>query len=137
LFYNLDSNKNIFQLSKSYKILGLEENCSFDKVKEAYRTLSMKYHPDLNSANKKNAEMFYKITDAYNDIKKDLKQIHRLLKLPEDMVSDEVELEYRRKLEDFQHRVRMGNKGAKEDLHELKRAYTFFRSAYNNSQETW
>jgi len=96
----------------------------------------MKYHPDLNGDNPENSKKFYEITEAYNNIKKDLKIIHRLLNLPENSPSDDVELEYRRKLEDFEHRVKMGNIGSKEQLEDLKLAYSFFRSAYNN-QESW
>jgi len=31
-----------------YKILGVENNCSETEIKQAYRTLSFKYHPDRN-----------------------------------------------------------------------------------------
>ncbi|MCF6366792.1 MAG: DnaJ domain-containing protein [Bacteroidales bacterium] len=62
------------KLLNSYKVLGCNENSDIKIVKEAYRTLAKKYHPDLNSGlSKKQTELnitkFQKITDAYNYIK--------------------------------------------------------------------
>jgi len=32
----------------SYQILGLQDTASLNEIKHAYRTLSLKYHPDKN-----------------------------------------------------------------------------------------
>jgi len=42
-----------------YDILGVNKNASIDEIKRAYRSLALKYHPDLNH-NDKIAEMMFK-----------------------------------------------------------------------------
>jgi len=46
-----------------YDILGLEKNCSKDDIKNAYRTLAKKHHPDKNNGKD---ELFKKISEAYS-----------------------------------------------------------------------
>ena len=45
-----------------YKILEVEENASDDDIKKSYRTLSKKYHPDMNPDG---TEKFKEIAEAY------------------------------------------------------------------------
>lgn len=45
-----------------YKILEVEENASDDDIKKSYRTLSKKYHPDMNPDG---ADKFKEIAEAY------------------------------------------------------------------------
>jgi len=69
--------KNYFSNNKliyAYRILGCNKDSDIKDVKEAYRTLAKKYHPDLNfnlSDNKRKdySQKFQNITDAYNYIK--------------------------------------------------------------------
>ena len=48
-----------------YQVLGVDQNASETKIKEAYRRLAFKYHPDRNRDNTSAAEMMKKINEAY------------------------------------------------------------------------
>ena len=55
------SNKNF------YEVLGDKEDASDAEIKKAYRKLAIKWHPDKNPDNKKEAEEKFKcISEAYN-----------------------------------------------------------------------
>lgn len=50
-----------------YKILHVDRNAKDDDLKKAYRKLAMKWHPDKNPTNKKEAEAKFKqISEAYD-----------------------------------------------------------------------
>lgn len=50
-----------------YKILQVDRNANDDDLKKAYRKLAMKWHPDKNPNNNKDAEArFKKISEAYD-----------------------------------------------------------------------
>ena len=57
------------QIDKARRLLGLEDIVTFKEIKDAYRKLSLRYHPDRCKDEKKKEceEMFKKITHA-NDI---------------------------------------------------------------------
>ena len=78
--YDFKKTKESHILTKSYKILGLEENSSLEEVSIKYKTLVKEYHPDrlqglglpkefIDLANQK----LMAINKAYNEIKNDKK----------------------------------------------------------------
>lgn len=53
-----------------YQILGVSKNATEKEIKQAYRKLARKHHPDLNPNNKAAAEKFKEINEA-NDVLSD------------------------------------------------------------------
>ncbi len=47
-----------------YNILGVKRNASEEEIKQAYRKLAMKYHPDRNPGNKEAEDKFKDINEA-------------------------------------------------------------------------
>ncbi len=72
-FYDSFFNPSIVSLQRQfmaqknyYEILGVPESASADEIKRAYRKLAVKYHPDKNPDNPKEAEARFKdISAAY------------------------------------------------------------------------
>lgn len=51
-----------------YQVLGLEKGASLEEIKDAYRKLAKKYHPDVNTTGKSyepNSDKFRQIAEAY------------------------------------------------------------------------
>jgi len=48
-----------------YKILGVEKDASPKRIKESYRELAFKYHPDRNKDNPENIEKMKLVNEAY------------------------------------------------------------------------
>ena len=53
-------------MSDFYTILEVERTASEDQIKQAYRKLAMRYHPDRNGGSKDAEEQFKRITEAYD-----------------------------------------------------------------------
>jgi curved DNA-binding protein CbpA len=51
-------------LSDYYKLLGLQQGCSLDDIKKAYRKKARLYHPDINPAPEAK-DIFISTTEAY------------------------------------------------------------------------
>ena len=51
-----------------YKLLEITQEANEREIKKAFRTLSLKYHPDRNKGNKDAHEMFLKINKAYETL---------------------------------------------------------------------
>ena len=52
-----------------YKVLGVSPNASDEEIKQAYRRLAKKYHPDLNPGDATAAKKMQEINAAYEKIK--------------------------------------------------------------------
>jgi len=49
-----------------YDILGLDEKCTPEDIKKAYRKLSFMHHPDKNGNSQESTEKFQKISEAFS-----------------------------------------------------------------------
>src|SRR5487761_2517075 len=56
-----------------YELLGVKRNAPVKEIRQAYRKLARKYHPDLNPGDKSAEEKFKQIQEAY-DILSDAKK---------------------------------------------------------------
>ncbi|KAM3933239.1 dnaJ homolog subfamily C member 28 [Leptodactylus fuscus] len=54
-------------IKECYRILHVSEGCSTDEVRDSYRSLAKKYHPD-SGASTASATMFMQIDEAYRDL---------------------------------------------------------------------
>lgn len=89
-----------------YQVLGVRKDADAQEIKNAYRTLAKKYHPDLNHNNSKAEERFKDVAEAYR------------------ILSDETE----RAKYDAGQKLRGGGSGQKADSKKAKAA----RSSGNN-----
>lgn len=48
-----------------YKILGVDRSAAEKEIKQAYRRLARKYHPDVNPGDKASEEKFKEVSEAY------------------------------------------------------------------------
>lgn len=56
-------------ISDPYKVLGVPPTASDDEIKQAYRKLAKKYHPDLNPGDKEATKKMAEINSAYEQIR--------------------------------------------------------------------
>ncbi len=52
-----------------YKVLGVSRDAGDDEIKQAYRRLAKKYHPDLNPGDQEAARKMQEVNAAYDQIK--------------------------------------------------------------------
>lgn len=56
-------------INDPYKVLGVSPDASDEEIKQAYRKLAKKYHPDLNPGDQEAAQKMQQINAAYEQIK--------------------------------------------------------------------
>lgn len=61
-------------INDPYKVLGVSPDASDEEIKQAYRRLAKKYHPDLNPGDQEAAKKMQQINAAYEQIKNPEKQ---------------------------------------------------------------
>jgi len=66
--------------SNCYKILGVSETASFKEIKQAYRKLSLQYHPDKND---NDGQKFKEVNEAYQFLKSERKKEDNRIKKEE------------------------------------------------------
>ena len=63
-------------MTNYYDVLNISKNATKDEIKNAYKKLAMKYHPDKNIDNKEVAEeKFKKVSEAYEVLSDEKKKI--------------------------------------------------------------
>ncbi len=61
-------------MTDPYKVLGVNPDASDEEIKQAYRRLAKKYHPDLNPGDEEAARKMQEVNEAYEQIKNPQKQ---------------------------------------------------------------
>ena len=56
-------------ITDPYKVLGVSPDASDEEIKQAYRRLAKKYHPDRNQGNEEAARKMQEVNAAYEQIK--------------------------------------------------------------------
>lgn len=71
-----------FNSNNYYEILGLEENSTLKEIKNSFRVLAKKYHPDKNKGDTSKSKIFIKVNKAYEILsnKNDRKEYDESLK---------------------------------------------------------
>jgi molecular chaperone DnaJ len=57
-----------------YEVLGVDRGASSDAIKQAYRKLALKHHPDRNPGDKSSEARFKEVSEAYEVLKDDQKR---------------------------------------------------------------
>lgn len=70
IIYSIKSEKEaVCMAADPFQVLGVSPNASEDEIRQAYRRLAKKYHPDLNPGDKTAAQKMNEINAAYDAIK--------------------------------------------------------------------
>ena len=66
-----------------YEVLGVPKNADEKKIKQAYRKLAKKYHPDTNPGDKQAEQKFKEVSEAYDVLSdKEKRKLYDNMDLP-------------------------------------------------------
>jgi len=55
----------ILKVPNYYDILGVSKSASHDEIKQSFRNLALKYHPDKNKNSDQSKQKFMQVVEAY------------------------------------------------------------------------
>lgn len=113
-----------------YTILGITDYSPMSTVKHAFKTLSAKYHPDIAGNNNDLQQKFLEITDAYNQIKSEAKELYSFIGVERESGGDVIKAAYHQKLEHVNNLSKKGDKEATKQMERLKKTYSLIVSDY-------
>ncbi len=122
-----------------YKILEVDETSPINVIKNSYRNLSAKYHPDKSGADDNAKKKFLEITEAFRAIKKEIITLYDFLGIPQESGEDDIRAAFFRKKEEISVNLKKGIKQAISDESKLKKAYSLIVSEYieNTKSQDW
>lgn len=112
-----------------YKILGVSRTASDKEIKNAYRKLARKYHPDLNQDNKE-AELKFKEINEANEVLSNAENRKKYDKYGEDWKHGE-KFEKANQQQQSQYRQQSGQQGFSEDYSD------FFESMFGGGGSSY
>jgi DnaJ-class molecular chaperone len=121
-----------------YQILGIEKEATAEKIKESYRQMALKYHPDRNSGDSEAAEMMKSINEAYAVLSNPEKRRHY------DMMKDHYgSSAYSQFRQDYSEQDIFRDSDINRIFEELARSFglrgfeEIFRESYGNGYRTF
>lgn len=120
-----------------YEILGIKKNASQEEIREAYKTLIKKYHPDLYQGDKSFAEKKAKeINEAYDVLSDSNKKAEYDLEITPNTYNDVPKYSYTPPKYDSTYTGNYNKYSSKYSNYYHSNNYTYNSSKYTNSTNT-
>ena len=105
------------------EILGLKDHFTEEELKQAFRTLSRKCHPDLNGNTKESVDKFNILNDAYTVLKAELKDKFAIFGIKPTKNADDLQVAFRKIVDDMKARITAGDEKAESEMKSLSEKY--------------